>query len=78
MRESTFIAEHEADRAKGDADNKAALAAAATALALPQPYRFALEKALRRHAVFRTGSAEEMWKDLHSPVDAPRPVAEIA
>jgi serine/threonine-protein kinase len=37
------------------------------ALTLPLPIRFALEKALRRHAVYRTGSAEEMWRDLHTP-----------
>ena len=37
------------------------------ALALPAPFNFALEKALRRHAAFRTGSAEELWRDLNSP-----------
>lgn len=38
------------------------------ALALPAPYNFALEKALRRHAQFRTQSAMEFWRDLNSPV----------
>jgi serine/threonine-protein kinase len=37
------------------------------ALELPPPLNFALEKALRRHAAFRTGTAEELWRDLHSP-----------
>ena len=37
------------------------------ALELPPPLNFALEKALRRHAAFRTGSAEELWRDLQSP-----------
>lgn len=40
------------------------------ALLLEQPYRFALEKALRRHAVFRTATAMEFWRDLNSPSDA--------
>jgi eukaryotic-like serine/threonine-protein kinase len=39
------------------------------ALSLPNPYRLALEKALRRHVAYRTGSAEEMWRDLNSPAD---------
>lgn len=34
---------------------------------LPTPLNFALEKALRRHAAMRTGSAEELWRDLNSP-----------
>ena len=34
---------------------------------LPAPLNFALEKALRRHAAMRTGSAEELWRDLNSP-----------
>lgn len=37
------------------------------ALSLPSPYSFALEKALRRHATFRTASAMELWRDLHTP-----------
>ena len=32
------------------------------ALALPTPYSFALEKALRRHVVYRTASAMEFWR----------------
>ncbi len=39
------------------------------ALSLPQPYRNALEKALRRHVRYRTSSAREMWRDLNSPAD---------
>jgi serine/threonine-protein kinase len=37
------------------------------ALELPPPLNFALEKALRRHAAVRTSTAEELWRDLHSP-----------
>ncbi len=37
------------------------------ALGLPPPYRVALEKALRRHAHFRTATAAELWRDLQSP-----------
>jgi eukaryotic-like serine/threonine-protein kinase len=37
------------------------------ALTLPTPYSFALEKALRRHVVYRTASAMEFWRDLHTP-----------
>lgn len=37
------------------------------ALGLPPPYNFGLEKALRRHVPFRTASAMELWRDLHSP-----------
>ncbi|MDD5461120.1 MAG: protein kinase family protein [Methylococcales bacterium] len=37
------------------------------ALELPTPYSFALEKALRRHVVYRTASAMEFWRDLHTP-----------
>lgn len=37
------------------------------ALALPVPYSFALEKALRRHAAYRTANAMELWRDLHTP-----------
>ena len=37
------------------------------ALELEQPYRTALEKALRRHVDFRTASALELWRDLNSP-----------
>jgi serine/threonine-protein kinase len=38
------------------------------ALTCELPYSFALEKALRRHAVFRTASALELWRDLRSNV----------
>jgi serine/threonine-protein kinase len=41
------------------------------ALALPAPYNFALEKALRRHVEYRTASALELWRDLHTPADPP-------
>ncbi|MBX3134555.1 MAG: protein kinase [Gemmatimonadaceae bacterium] len=41
----------------------------ALALTLPAPYNFALEKALRRHAVYRTASSLEMWRDLNSPAE---------
>jgi len=41
------------------------------ALALPAPLSFALEKALRRHAAFRTESAMEFWRDLHTPPGLP-------
>lgn len=34
---------------------------------LPPPLSFALEKALRRHAAMRTGTAQELWRDLNSP-----------
>lgn len=37
------------------------------ALTLPDPYRIALEKALRRHVAYRTATAMELWRDLHSP-----------
>jgi len=37
------------------------------ALDLPSPLNFALEKALRRHVAFRTGTAAELWRDLYSP-----------
>jgi len=37
------------------------------ALQLPVPFSFALEKALRRHAQYRTASAMELWRDLCSP-----------
>jgi hypothetical protein len=43
------------------------------ALTLPAPYNFALEKALRRHVEYRTASAMELWRDLHSPAAAPEP-----
>jgi serine/threonine-protein kinase len=43
------------------------------ALALPPPYNFALEKALRRHVAFRTASAMELWRDLHTPEQAASP-----
>lgn len=35
-------------------------------LSLDTPYRFALEKALRRHVDFRTASALELWRDLNT------------
>lgn len=41
------------------------------ALQLPPPLNFALEKALRRHAAFRTASAAELWRDLYSPPGLP-------
>lgn len=41
------------------------------ALALPSPLNFALEKALRRHVGFRTASASELWRDLHTPPGLP-------
>lgn len=37
------------------------------ALGLDAPYKFGLEKALRRHVQWRTASAEELWRDLKSP-----------
>jgi len=40
------------------------------ALELPNPLNFALEKALRRHVSFRTASAMELWRDLHTPQPA--------
>lgn len=43
------------------------------ALALPQPLNFAIEKALRRHAVFRTATAMELWRDLKSPPEQVQP-----
>jgi len=36
------------------------------ALKLPSPFNFALEKALRRHAQYRTATAMEFWRDLHT------------
>jgi len=43
------------------------------ALALSPPCNFALEKALRRHVAFRTASAMELWRDLHTPEQASLP-----
>jgi serine/threonine-protein kinase len=40
------------------------------ALTLPAPFNFALEKALRRRVQFRTASAMDLWRDLHSPAGA--------
>jgi serine/threonine-protein kinase len=37
------------------------------ALALQEPYRFALEKSLRRRVTYRTATAMELWRDLHTP-----------
>jgi serine/threonine protein kinase len=45
------------------------------ALALSPPYRFALEKALRRHVPHRSESAMELWRDLHTPEHAALPAA---
>ncbi len=41
------------------------------ALTLPAPLSFALEKALRRHAPFRTATPAELWRDLHTPPGLP-------
>lgn len=40
------------------------------ALALPMPYSVALEKALRRRVQYRTATAMELWRDLHTPARA--------
>lgn len=40
------------------------------ALTLPTPYNFALEKALRRRVTYRTVTAMELWRDLHTPQPA--------
>lgn len=40
------------------------------ALTLDPPFSLALEKALRRRVTYRTASAMELWRDLHSPVGA--------
>ena len=37
------------------------------ALKLLSPYSIALEKALRRHVIYRTASAMELWRDLKAP-----------
>jgi serine/threonine-protein kinase len=37
------------------------------ALTMPPPYNFALEKALRRHVLYRTATALELWRDLNVP-----------
>lgn len=47
------------------------------ALQLPQPYNFALEKALRRHVAARTASAMELWRDLNSPPALPEPTKAV-
>ena len=36
------------------------------AMSLDTPYRFALDKALRRHVDYRTASALEFWRDLNT------------
>jgi hypothetical protein len=36
------------------------------AIKMPQPFNFALEKALRRHVPYRTASAMELWRDLNT------------
>lgn len=41
------------------------------ALSLDPPLNFALEKALRRHVAYRIETAEELWRDLHSPPGLP-------
>ncbi len=41
------------------------------ALALPAPFNFAIEKALRRHVEYRTETAMELWRDLHTPSAPP-------
>lgn len=46
------------------------------ALQLPAPFNFALEKALRRHAQYRTASAMELWRDLNSLAKVEPPVPE--
>jgi serine/threonine-protein kinase len=38
------------------------------ALALPEPYNFAIEKTLRRHVMYRTADAMELWRDLNIPI----------
>jgi len=43
------------------------------ALSLSPPLNFALEKALRRHAQYRTASVLELWRDLNSPGIATQP-----
>jgi eukaryotic-like serine/threonine-protein kinase len=43
------------------------------ALQLPNPFNFALEKALRRHVQYRTASAMELWRDLNSPEPTVQP-----
>jgi serine/threonine-protein kinase len=37
------------------------------ALTLPAPFKFALEKALRRRVQYRTANAMELWRDLNAP-----------
>jgi eukaryotic-like serine/threonine-protein kinase len=41
------------------------------ALGLEPPLNFALEKALRRHVLYRTANAMEFWRDLNSPPSHP-------
>lgn len=43
----------------------------ALALELEPPLNMALEKALRRHVMFRTANAMELWRDLRSPPALP-------
>ena len=38
---------------------------------LEPPLNVALEKALRRHVMFRTANAMELWRDLQSPPSLP-------
>jgi len=42
------------------------------ALQLQLPYSVALEKALRRHVIYRTADAMELWRDLHTPQTSPQ------
>lgn len=37
------------------------------ALQLHSPFNFALEKALRRHVMYRTRNTMELWRDLNAP-----------
>jgi len=41
------------------------------ALTMPSPFNFALEKALRRHVLYRTANAMELWRDLNGPMQQP-------
>ena len=45
------------------------------ALRLAAPLNFALEKALRRHVLYRTANAMELWRDLNVPPQLPEPPA---
>jgi serine/threonine protein kinase len=43
------------------------------ALRLQPPFNTALEKAVRRHVLHRTGTAKQLWGDLNIPVQPPMP-----